>query len=196
MKTNLLKNTELIALSFLILAFVFASCTKEQQLPKSSQSNSNSSLSNSSATVSVTGGGQGTFYADIDGDGKIDGSHFGLSVSISGDGSAKGHFNCLMAGNAEILGLKVMSVKGKVTEGSGDANGATFSGSAKVNLGEGTMFNDVPFTVTVTPGGPGTGTLQLTVIGAFDGVPGDTKPGNGNYDLPPETVKTGQIKIQ
>jgi hypothetical protein len=78
MKTNLLKNTELIALSFLILAFVFASCTKEQQLPKSSRSNSNSSLSNSSATVSVTGGGQGTFYADIDGDGKIDGSHLVL----------------------------------------------------------------------------------------------------------------------
>jgi len=195
MKTNLLKNTELILLSFIILAFT--SCKKEQQLPQTNRTlNSNSSLSNSSAVVSVSGGGQGTFYADLDGDGDIDGSHFGISVSISGDGSAKGHFNCLMAGNADILGLHLMSVKGKVTTGSGDANGATFSGSAKVNLGEGTMFNDVPFTVTVTPGGPGTGTLQLTVIGAFDGVPGDTKPGNGNYDLPPETVKTGQIKIQ
>jgi hypothetical protein len=35
----------------------------------------------------------------------------------------------------------------------------------------------------------------LTVIGAFDGVPGDTIPGNGNYDLPVETVATGQIRI-
>jgi hypothetical protein len=39
------------------------------------------------------------------------------------------------------------------------------------------------------------GRMQLTVIGAFDGVPGDTIPGNGNYDLPVETVATGQIKI-
>ena len=53
----------------------------------------------------------------------------------------------------------------------------------------------MPFTVRVTAGGPGVGTLQLTVIGAFDGVPGDTKPGNGNYDLPVETVRSGQIKI-
>ncbi len=40
------------------------------------------------------------------------------------------------------------------------------------------------------------GTLQLSVIGAFDGVPGDEVPGNGNYDLPVETVATGQIEIQ
>ena len=45
-------------------------------------------------------------------------------------------------------------------------------------------------------GGPGVGQLQLTVIGAFDGVPGDTTTGNGNYDLPPETVATGQISIR
>jgi len=30
---------------------------------------------------------------------------------------------------------------------------------------------------------------------AFDRVPGDAVPGNGNYDLPVETVATGQIKI-
>ncbi len=42
----------------------------------------------------------------------------------------------------------------------------------------------MPFRVPVTLGGAATGTLQLTVIGAFDGVLGDTAPGNGNYDLP------------
>ena len=36
---------------------------------------------------------------------------------------------------------------------------------------------------------------SAVTIGAFDGVPGDTKSGNGNYDLPPETVNTGQISI-
>ena len=49
--------------------------------------------------------------------------------------------------------------------------------------------------MTVTSGGPGRGTLQLTVIGAFDGIPGDTIPGNGNYDLPVERVSSGQITI-
>ena len=28
----------------------------------------------------VTGGGTGTFYTDLDGDGEIDGSHFGFGV--------------------------------------------------------------------------------------------------------------------
>jgi hypothetical protein len=37
--------------------------------------------------------------------------------------------------------------------------------------------------------------MQLTVIGAFDKVPGDTIPGNNNYDLPAETVATGQIAM-
>ena len=64
-----------------------------------------------------------------------------------------------------------------------------------MNLGNGTIFNGVPYAVTVHEGGPGTGTLQLTVIGAFDGVPGDTIVGNGNYDLPPEIVRSGHITV-
>jgi hypothetical protein len=50
--------------------------------------------------------------------------------------------------------------------------------------------------VVVTPGGPGVATLQLTVFGVFDGVAGDTKPGNGNYDLAVETVVSGGIAIR
>jgi len=199
MKTNILKNTGVIAFSFfIILAFILTSCRKEQQSTQTDQTpiSASSSSNSSTAILSITGGGEGTFGADLDGDGDIDGSHFGISVSISGDNAAKGHFNCLMAGNADILGLPIMSVQGKVTQGWTDANGATFNGSGTVNLGNGTMFKDVPFSVTVTAGGPGAGTLRLTVIGAFDGVPGDTNVGNGNYDLPTETVATGQIKIQ
>jgi hypothetical protein len=193
------KQNIVMALSFfIILAFILTSCQKEQQHPQTDQtlSSSSSSANASAATLSVTGGGQGTFYADLDGDGDIDGSHFGISVSIGADNFAKGHFNCLMAGNADILGLAIMSVEGKVSNGWGDTNSATFSGAGTVNLGKGTMFKDVPFSVTVTPGGPGTGTLRLIVIGAFDGVPGDTNVGNDNYDLPTETVATGQIKMQ
>src|SRR3989449_3371986 len=39
-------------------------------------------------TVRVTGGGTTTFDADLDGDGDVDGSHFGFAAVIAGDGSA------------------------------------------------------------------------------------------------------------
>ncbi len=200
MKTNIQRKRVSTLLSFLtVVVFALTSCQKEQQAQpaKTDLALQSNSLSGdlSSVILSVRGGGQGTFGTDLDGDGDIDGSHFGISISIFENGSAKGHFNCLMAGNADILGLPIMSVEGKIINGSSNSNGATFSGTATVNLGNGTMFKNVPFSVTVTAGGPGAGTLQLTVIGAFDGVPGDTNVGNGNYDLPTETVATGQIKI-
>jgi len=146
-------------------------------------------------TTHVTGGGTGTFGADLDGDGEIDGSQFGMGVVISGS-TASGHFECLMAGRSDILGLPLMAVEGKVDNAIVNADGSvSFSGTASVNLANGDILRDVPFEVTITAGGPGAGTLQLTVIGVFDGVPGDTISGNGNYDLPLETVTSGQIKI-
>jgi len=142
------------------------------------------------------GGGTGSFGADLDGDGQIDGSQFGLVVAIMGNGAARGSFLCLMAGRSEILGLHLMSVQGQVTGGVLNADGsATFSGIASVNLGGGTIVPGKPFQVTAWPGGPGVGKMQLTVVGAFDGVPGDTTLGNGNYDLPDETVRSGQIAM-
>ncbi len=148
----------------------------------------------------VMGGGTTTFGADLDGDGDVDGSHFGLAAVIAGDGSAQGHFTCLMAGNANFLGLHVMAVQGPVTSGAPD--GLSFSGAATVKVlnafgpGVQSAFHDIPFVVAVTPGGPGVATLQLTVLGVFDGVPGDVARGNGNYDLARETLTTGQITIQ
>src|SRR5438093_12667286 len=150
--------------------------------------------------VQVTGGGTTTFGADLDGDGDVDGSHFGFAAVIAGDGSARGQFTCLMAGNADFLGLHLMAVQGPVT--SGTLNGRSFSGTATVKvlnaLGPGVQsaFRDIPFVVAVTPGGPGVATLQLTVLGVFDGVAGDVARGNGNYDLARETLTTGQIMIQ
>ena len=126
----------------------------------------------------VTGGGTGTFNADLDGDGDIDGSHFGFAV-IKGPGSSvRGHFMCQMAGNADFLGLKLMQVEGRVSGAFFTAGSVTFSGSGSVNLANGTVFRGVPFTVSVTAGGPGVGTIHLTVIGAFDFVPGDARFSN------------------
>ena len=149
--------------------------------------------------VQVTGGGTTTFGADLDGDGDVDGSHFGFAAVIAGDGSARGHFTCLMAGNANFLRLHLMAVQGPVTSGS--PNGLSFSGTATVKVlnaagpGVQSTFRDIPFVVAVTPGGAGVATLQLTVLGAFDGVAGDVAPANGNYDLARETLTTGQITI-
>jgi hypothetical protein len=143
----------------------------------------------------VTGGGTGTFYADLDGDGEIDGSHFGFGVVKNPGGSVVGHFMCQMAGNKDFLGLKLMLVEGRASSAFITPASVTFSGIGSVNLANGTVFRGVPFTVAVSAGGPGVGTMQLTVFGAFDGVPGDTIQGDGNYSLPVETVATGLISI-
>lgn len=147
--------------------------------------------------TTVIGGGTGSFGADLDGDGNVDGSQFGLAVTIPGNGEATGRFLCLMAGRSQILGLSVMSVQGEVTGGAFNADGsATFTGVATVNLGNGQVFRGLSFSVTAWGGGPGLGMIQLSVIGAFDGVPGDTAIGNGNYDLPVETVSSGRIVMR
>lgn len=143
----------------------------------------------------VTGGGTGSFGADLDDDGDIDGSHFGFAVIRGPGASVRGHFMCQMAGNADFLGLKLMLVEGRVSRALLTPDSATFSGNGSVNLADGTVFRGVPFAVSVTPGEPGVGTMQLTVIGAFDGVPGDTQVGDGNFSLPVEVVTTGLISI-
>ena len=144
----------------------------------------------------VSGGGAGTFAADLDGDGDVDGSRFGLGATFRSGGAAQGHFECLMAGDSDILGLHLMAVAGKLVTGSVDTAGiVTLGGVATVNLANGTQFRGVSFTVQLKAGGPGSGSLKLTVIGAFDGVPGDSVPGNGNYDLPWELVVNGRIDV-
>lgn len=84
----------------------------------------------SQVPTKVTGGGTGTFAdgkidpwdidgldGDLDGDGDIDGSQFGMGVIIFADGSAQGHFECLMAGASDILGLPLMAVERQTSGG-------------------------------------------------------------------------------
>ena len=145
----------------------------------------------------ITGGGTGTFNADLDGDEDVDGSYFWTEVAISKDGSAQGHFMCLMAGPFDFLDLPLMLVEGPVDSGEVNRDKSiVFSGVGNVNLGNGESFSKVPFEVTVKAGGPEVGSITLTVFGVFDGVPGDTKVGNSNYDLPAEMVSSGRIKVR
>jgi len=192
---HLIQGTQVIA-----VALVFAACdTSGSAFAPPTTVSADRAATLATHAVQVTGGGTTTFGADLDGDGDVDGSHFGFAAVIAGDGSAQGHFTCLMAGNANFLGLHLMAVQGPVTSGALD--GRSFSGTATVKVLNGSgpgvqsIFRDIPFVVAVTPGGPGVATLQLTVLGVFDGVAGDVVPGNGNYDLARETLTTGQITI-
>src|SRR5712691_2980476 len=130
------------------------------------------------APVVLSGGGTGTF------DGIHPGSQFGMSA-IFRTGSVQGHFNCVMAGRSAFAGLRLMKVDGRIAAGSVNvgAGTATFNGTATLHMNNAT--SQVAFTVQVTQGGPGQGTLQLTVNG----------PPVGLFPLPVEMVATGQITL-
>src|SRR5438067_12327374 len=130
------------------------------------------------APMVVSGGGTGTF------DGIHPGSQFGMGVVWRG-GSVQGHFNCVMAGRSAFAGLRLMKVDGQVTAGSADAAAGTaiFSGIGTLHMDN--AKSQVGFTVNLTRGGPGVGTLQLTVDG----------PPVGLFPLPVEHVASGQISV-
>jgi hypothetical protein len=91
----------------------------------------------------------------------------------------------VMAGRSAFAGLRLMKVDGQVTAGSASlaAGTATFSGTGTLHMNN--AKSQVAFTVKVTHGGPGVGTLQLTVNG----------PPVGLFPLPVERVATGRISI-
>jgi hypothetical protein len=130
------------------------------------------------APLVVSGGGTGTF------DGIHPGSHFGMGVVFRG-ASVQGNFNCVMAGRSAVAGLRLMKVDGQVTAGSASlaAGTATFSGTGTLHMNN--AKSQVAFTVNVKRGGPGIGTLQLTVDG----------PPVGLFPMPVEHVVTGRIAV-
>jgi hypothetical protein len=138
-------------------------------------------LAPTSATVPLpiaNGGGNGTF------DGSTPGSHFGFGVVFGSP--ASGHFECNMAGNAPFDGLRVMAVEGRIDAGAVNTAAGTgwFSGPGTLHIDSQTT--QVNFYVTIHAGGPGVGTLQLTVT---------TPSGSPIAAFPPETVMTGRISI-
>ena len=103
-----------------------------------------------------------------------------------------------MWGHTDFLGLPLMGVEGVVTSAVREGKAVvTLTGIGTVDLGMGPsgFFTNVPFTVQLMAGGPGVGSIKLTVIGNFDGEKGDTILGNGNYDLPVEKVASGHILV-
>jgi hypothetical protein len=125
----------------------------------------------------ANGGGRGT----------VDGTHpfsqFGFNVTRSADGSVRGSFNCLMAGASAFPGFTLMAVRGQVTSGAISGSAASFDGVGMF-LAPGVLDKaDATFHVDVTAGGPGVGTLKLTLLTPFV------------FVLPTEHVLNGQIVI-
>jgi hypothetical protein len=125
----------------------------------------------------ANGGGRGTD------DGVHPFSQFGFNVTRSADGSVNGHFNCLMAGASQFPGFTLMAVRGQVTSATISGSAANFDGVGMFQTGN-QGKSPATFHVEVTPGGPGVGTLHLTLETPFF------------FDLPLEYVLNGQISIE
>jgi opacity protein-like surface antigen len=124
----------------------------------------------------ANGGGHGTV------DGTTAFSQFGFSLTKSDDGSVRGSFNCLMAGVSEFPGFTLMAVRGQVTNAVIGAGTASFDGAGMFQTGnQGKSL--ATFHAEVTAGGPGVGTLRLTLLTPF------------LFPLPTEHVLDGQIAI-
>jgi hypothetical protein len=122
----------------------------------------------------ANGGGRGTV------DGATPFSQFGFHVARHADGSVTGHFNCLMAGASEFPGFDLMAVRGQVTNAVFAGDVVTFEGTGMFQTGN-QGKSPATFRVVVTDGGPGEGTLQLTLLTPFE------------FVLPTEYVLNGQI---
>jgi hypothetical protein len=122
----------------------------------------------------------------IDGGGTATISQFGLGVMVRPDGSASGHFLCLMAGRTAGVvpgNGHSMVVSGQVTAAVlKSETSATLWGTARVLLDGQTLGTGVAFSVEVSAGGPGQGTLQLNLSGM-------------GILLPVEDILSGQISM-
>jgi hypothetical protein len=126
----------------------------------------------------VNGGGTAT--------GPDTSSQFGMGIAVRADGSVSGDFNCVMAGRSAMPGLSLMAVRGQPTSATITSGSATFSGVGTLIMknaqgGAPEVMTGMDFTVAVTPGGAGVGTLSLSVPAA-------------SFSMS-EVVSSGQIRI-
>jgi hypothetical protein len=107
----------------------------------------------------------------------LQGSTFGLGVLIHSDGSAEGDFETVLAGTSLLGAPQYITLEGAVSAGASNVGGSvTFSGTARLDLGDGSVPTSVPFSVTATTSG-----LQLSI---------------GTSVLPTQTLSAGSIFIQ
>ena len=127
----------------------------------------------------VTGAGEAIFSGGAALSGlSLSGLTLGQGVSLAQDGSATGQFQAVLVGASLLGGHQNVTVEGEVRSGFAIAVGsATFSGTATVDMGDGTPpVPGVPFTVTASTGG-----LSLIL---------------GGTALPTATLTGGSITIE
>lgn len=124
--------------------------------------------------VMVTGGGRATFDPGEELEGLE--TKFSVGAKLNSDGSASGHFNCLIE--------SVVVISGDIHSGQMNSDGSvTLDGTGTiVEIVTGIIFRDEPFRVTMWPGGPGEG--RFIYFDVVTGPAGDA-----------ETVSHGQIMI-
>src|SRR2546429_7125724 len=102
----------------------------------------------------------------------LKGLTLGQGLFIAQDGSATGQFQAVLLGTSLLGTPQNVTVEGEVGGGSVAADGsATFSGTATVDMGDGTLpLPGVPFTVTISAGSLGVtlnaGTLPTAALNA------------------------------
>src|SRR5207237_6720410 len=108
----------------------------------------------------------------------LKGLTLGQGLFIAQDGSATGQFQVVLQGTSPLGTLQNVTVEGEVRGGFVGADGsATFSGTATVDMGDGTLpLPGVPFAVTVSAGSLG---LILNAVA-----------------LPTATVTAGSISVK
>ena len=127
----------------------------------------------------MTGAAEATFPDGATFNGlPLKGLTLGQGMFIAQDGSATGQFQVVLQGTSPLGTPQNVTVEGEVGGGSVAADGsATFSGTATVDMGDGTLpLPGVPFAVTVSAGSLG---LILNAVA-----------------LPTATVTAGSITIK
>jgi hypothetical protein len=107
----------------------------------------------------------------------VRGLTLGQGILFGQDGSAAGQFQAVLQGTSLLGSPQDIIVEGEVRDGSAGDGTATFSGTATVSMGDGTLpLMGVPFTVTASAG-----SLGLTLNAAA---------------LPTATITAGSIAIE
>src|SRR2546427_4161708 len=114
----------------------------------------------------ATGAGEAIFSGGATLSGlSLSGLTLGQGVSLAPDGSATGQFQAVLFGTSLLGARQEVTVEGEVRHGFVVGVGsATFSGTATVDMGDGTPpLPGVPFMVTASTGRPGL-SLEATAL--------------------------------
>jgi murein DD-endopeptidase MepM/ murein hydrolase activator NlpD len=143
----------------------------------------------------VTGEGQAAFPPTV-GEAGVPGCRFQVDAFKNQAGSG-GSFTCELPDQSVSLGFPFRSVYVEVTGlDAPSADEATLQGPALVQVPDGGLIQDVPASILLHAGGPGSGKIHIHLQGVFDGRPGDETPGDGDYSLVTQNVTEGSIDIQ